>query len=100
MPFKEISELKDAIRATHGCESQWQGSVKVEEKFQGQLAWSGIIEVFSLIGHPRAKHAYAWTYREGDQNKTTVVLKIPPVDSAQSAVKVAIASKARPGNEA
>jgi hypothetical protein len=70
------------------------GSVRVEEKFQGQLAWSGIVEVFDLIGHPKAKHAYAWTYLDGDQNKTTVVLKIPPVDSPQSAVKVAIASKA------
>ncbi len=28
-----------------------------------------------------------------NQNKTTVVLKIPPVDSPYSAVKIAIASK-------
>ena len=95
MSSKEITELQNAIRATHGCESQWWASIKVEEKFQGHLAWSGIVEVFALIGHPRAKHAYAWTYREGDKNKTTVVLKIPPVDSPQLAVKVAIASKAR-----
>jgi hypothetical protein len=47
------------------------------------------------IGHPKAKRAYAWTYREGDQNKTIAVLEIPPVDSPESAVKVAIASKAR-----
>ena len=47
------------------------------------------------IGHPKAKRAYAWTYRKGDQNKTIAVLEIPPVDSPESAVKVAIASKAR-----
>jgi hypothetical protein len=34
-------------------------------------------------------------HRDGDQNKTVAVLEIPPVDSPQSAVKVAIASKAR-----
>jgi hypothetical protein len=46
-----------------------------------------------LIDHPKAKYAYAWIYRDDNQNRTTVVLKIPPVDSPQSAVKVAIASK-------
>jgi hypothetical protein len=30
---------------------------------------------------------------DGNQNRTTVVLKIPPVDLPQTAVKVAIASK-------
>jgi hypothetical protein len=49
--------------------------------------------VFALIGHPKAKYAYAWTYRDDNQNKTTVVLKIPPVDSPQTAVKIAIATK-------
>ena len=95
MPSKEIIELQNAIRATHGCESWWEASVKAEEKFEGKTVWSGIVEVFALVGHPQAKRAYAWTYRDGDQNRTTVVLKIPPVDSPQSAVKVAIASKRR-----
>jgi hypothetical protein len=42
-----------------------------------------------LADYPKAKYAYAWTYLDGNQNKTTVVLKIPPVDSPQTAVKVA-----------
>ena len=95
MQSKDIIELQNAIRATHGCESRWEASVKVEEKFEDKIAWSGIVEVFALVSHPKAKYAYAWTYRDDDQNKTTVVLKLPPVDSPQSAVKVAIASKAR-----
>jgi hypothetical protein len=60
-----------------------------------QTAWEGTVEVFELVGHPQAKRAYAWTYRDGDQNKTIAVLGIPAVDSPQSAVKVAIASKAK-----
>jgi hypothetical protein len=95
MRSKDIIELQNAIRATHECESWWEASVKVEEKFEGKTAWNGIVEVFALVGHPKAKYAYAWTYRDGDQNKTTVVLKLPPVDSPQSAVKVAIAAKGR-----
>jgi hypothetical protein len=48
-----------------------------------------------VTGHPKAKRAYAWTYRDGDQDKTMAVLGIPPVDSPQAAVKVAIAAKAK-----
>ena len=95
MPPKEITELKDAIRATHGCESLHVESVPVKEVFEGQTAWEGIVEVFHLVGHPKAKRAYAWTYRDGDHNKTITVLEMPPVDSPQNAVKVAMASKAR-----
>ena len=99
MPSREIIELQNAIRATHGCESRWEASVKVEETFEGKTAWSGIVETFSLIGHPKVKYAYAWTYRDGNQNGTTVVLKIPPVDSPYSALKVAIARKERQKSE-
>jgi len=95
MRSKDIIELQNAIRAIHECESRWEASVRVEEKFEGNTAWNGIVEVFALISNPKAKYAYAWTYRDRNQNKTTAVLKIPPVDSPQSAVKVAIASKVR-----
>jgi hypothetical protein len=95
MPHKRITTLKDAIRATHGCESLHVKSVRVKEIFEGQTAWQGTVEVFDLVGHSTAKRAYAWTYRDGDQNKTIAVLGLPPVDSPQSAVKVAIASKGR-----
>jgi len=95
MPPKEITELKDAIRAMHGCESLHVESVPVKEVFEGQTAWEGTVEVFDLVGHPKAKRAYAWSHRDADQNKTVAVLEIPPVDSPQSAVKVAIASKGK-----
>ena len=95
MPHKKITKLKDAIRATLGCESLHVESVPVVEQFEGEIAWQGTVEVFDLVGHPQAKRAYAWTYREGDENKTVAVLAVSPVDSPQSAVKVAIASEAR-----
>ena len=95
MPHKRITTRKDAIRATHGCQSLHVKSVPVVEQFEGKTAWRGTVEVFDLIGHPKAKRAYAWRYRDGDQNKTVTVLGIQPVDSPQTAVKVAIASKGR-----
>ena len=41
MPFTEITELQVAIRATHGCESWWEASVKVDEQLQGRLLHVG-----------------------------------------------------------
>ena len=79
----------------HGCESLHVESVPIKEIFEGQTAWQGTVEVFDLIGHPTAKRAYAWSYRDGDQNKMIAVLAIRPVDSPQSAVQVAIAAKAK-----
>ena len=96
MPHKKITTLKDAIRATHGCDSLHVESVLVVERFEGKVAWQGMVEVFDLVGHQKAKQAYAWTYQDDHHlNKTIAVLKLPPVDSPQTAVKVAIASKRR-----
>lgn len=93
--MKDIRLLQKAIKETHNCNSKHVSSAVVVERFEGKIAWRGKVEVFDLIGHPKAKRAYAWTYRDGDQNKTVTVLEQPPVDSPQSAVRLAIASKAR-----
>ncbi len=86
--------LREAIRAMHGCDSQHVGSKAVREVFQGQLAWLGIVEEFVLIGYPKATTCYAWRYRDGDRTEFVAVLALPPVDSPEAAVKVAIASEA------
>lgn len=90
-----IVDLQKAIKQTHGCDSQHVASEQVYESFEGRIAWQGTVEVFDLIGHPKAKRAYAWTYRDGDQNKAVAVLGIPPVDSPQTAVRLSIAAEAR-----
>ena len=95
MSPKEITELKDAIRATHGCESLHVESVPVKEIFEGDTAWEGTVEVFDLVGHPKANRAYAWSYRDGDETKSIVVLQITPVDSPEAAVRMAIAAQGR-----
>src|SRR5436190_23629651 len=93
---KNFESLRRAIKAIHGCDSRYVESVPVHEVFRGETAWKGTVEVFDLLGHEKAKRAYAWQYHDDADNiKTITVLKIPPVDSPQSAVKVAIASKAK-----
>ena len=46
-------------------------------------------------GHPKAKRCYAWSFTEGKQTRFVTVLEIPPVESAQTAVRAAIASVAK-----
>ena len=66
-------------------------SVAVVETFQGKTVWEGDVEVFRVRGHPQATHAYAWTY-DGDDGKPhhLAVLGVPPINSAQDAVKAAV----------
>jgi hypothetical protein len=87
--------LQEAISAMHGCESRYVRSVPVREVFNGLVAWEGVVEVFDLIDHPKAKRCYAWSYDDGKQTRSITVLELPPVDSPETAVKVAIAAKAR-----
>ena len=91
----DVKRLQKAIKEIRRCDSRHVESVPVVEQFEGQTAWQGTVEVFDLIGHPQATRAYAWSYRDGDKIKSVTILEIPPVDSPQSAVKVAIAAKAK-----
>ena len=49
----------------------------------------GEVEVFDLTGHPKAKRCYGWSY--GEPEEFITILELPPVDSAESAVKVGVA---------
>jgi hypothetical protein len=89
------ARVQAAIQHLHKCGAAYRETVPVHEVFRGQTAWQGHVEVFDLTGHPKAKRAYAWSHREGpnDQGERFVtVLEIPPVDSPQTAVKIAIAN--------
>jgi hypothetical protein len=76
-------------------ENKSVGSEPVIELFKGRVAWDGVVEIFDLTGHSKAKRCYAWSYLENDEPQYTTILEIPPVNSAETAVKVAIAAEAR-----
>jgi hypothetical protein len=80
--YPEIAEIQLAVEKAAGCPAKHIDSV----------VWEGEVEVFQLESHPKAKRAYGWRNWEGD---FTAVLEILPVDSPTTAVKVAIAAKAR-----
>jgi len=92
-----LERLQDAIRKLHGCESKHIQTVPVVETFKGKTVWDGEVEVFDLIGHPKASKCYAWAYNkdEGEGSRIVAVLEPPPVISPKTAVRAAIAAALR-----
>lgn len=90
---ERIDKLKEAVETMHRCKAKHVASNPVIELFRGEVAWDGVVETFAIEGHPKAKRCYAWSFSKNGEPKYTTVLEIPPVDSPESAVKVAIASK-------
>ena len=77
------------------CKAQHAFSTAVLEDFEGQLVWDGMVETFELESHPTAKLGYAFYFVENDAPIIKTVLGVPPADTPQNAVKVAIAAEAR-----
>jgi hypothetical protein len=93
-----IQSLRKAIRDLHGCDSRHVESVPVHEVFRGESVWRGEVEVFDLAGHPKARRCYAWGERKTPDDpgaQFITVLELPPVQDAQSAVRVAIVAQAK-----
>ena len=90
-----IAKLKEAIETMHRCKAVHVSSEAVIELFRGEVAWDGVVETFALTGHPRAKRCHAWSYKENGGTQFVAVLELPPVDSPETAVKVAIAAESK-----
>lgn len=97
----ELARLQDAIRRLHGCESTHSRSDPVKETFRGQTVWEGVVEIFDLIGYPKATRCYAWSHKNDDgSDRFVAVLELPPVDSPITAVRAAIvADSKKPTNK-
>ncbi len=95
-----LSRVGAAVSHLHKCGATHSKTVPVHEVFQGQTVWQGDVELFDLQGHPKAKRCYAWSHRQGesDQDQRFVaVLEIPPVVSAETAVRVQIVKDFKKG---
>ena len=96
-----IAQVQVAVSQLHNCGAVWRETVPVNEVFQGQTIWQGDVEVFDLHDHPKAKRAYAWGHLDGNKDHRTrfvAVLEIPPVNSAETAVRIQIIKDAKNSN--
>ena len=91
--------LRTAIHRMNGYEAVWRETVHVHETFQGKTVWKGDVEVFELIQHRKAKRAYAWVLLDGqhdDKIRFVVVLDLPPVKDARTAVRASMIAGSKP----
>ena len=96
--MSHIQELRDVIHRLHGGTATHIQSVPVKETFRGETVWDGVVEVFLLVGHPKANRIYAWAHDTDDPANPkhyVTVLHIPPVVSPQTAVRAAIVQEFR-----
>jgi len=93
-------ELKNAVERLHDCKAAFVEDIILVEGFGDKTAGSGSVSVFDLKGHPKATRAYAWSSAiEGStKRRYYAVLHIPPVDSAEKAVRAAIIRDYKPEN--
>jgi hypothetical protein len=85
-------DLKLAIMRLHNCDASYMKEVPIIEKFGSKTVWQGIVRVFKIAGNPQTDTCYAWSYPiEGStKRRYYTVLKIPPIDSPEKAVRAAI----------
>jgi hypothetical protein len=91
-----LQALREEIKYMYGCDSTWVESVAVREEQGGRVLWDGEVQRFTLLGHPRAKECFAWSHTsEGKPRRHHVVLREPPVDGPEAAVRTALRADAR-----
>ncbi len=83
-----------------GADSTLIHAVPVREMLEYCMVWDGVVHVFGLEGHPAATRAYAWSSPIEGRTKRCfyAVLEVPPVQSAQDAVRAAIVAEHKTGD--
>jgi len=95
-----LCALKSAIEDSHGCSARYLRTRSVEEVVRGKTVWIGDVEIFALTGHPKARRCYAWNHHEGKRGRGgrfVAMLKIPPVNSPETAVRASLVLNSKKG---
>lgn len=89
---ENIQQLKETVERMHNCKATFVETVNVAEAFQGNAVWEGIVHVFDITGNPISTRCYAWSSPiEGNtKRRYYAVLKVPPIDSPEKAVRASI----------
>jgi len=92
-----IEELQAVIRRIHGADAFHIKSVPVKETFSGKRMWEGVVEVFDLVGHPKAFRIYAWTNAGSPRklHRHVTVLRLHSIRSARDAVRATVTRQFR-----
>lgn len=90
-----IPDLVKAVEGMHGGQARLAKTIPVQETFQGQPVWEGVVHVFDLDGHPSATRAYAWSspIEGSDKRRCFAVLHLGGIKSPLDAVRAAIVAE-------
>jgi hypothetical protein len=61
MDEASAGQLQRVIESQHGTKSTFVKSVQIHRLSGSQMDWNGIVHVFDLSNHPKAKRAFAWS---------------------------------------
>lgn len=88
----DTNSLKTAVEGLHACRATFEMEQDVESYSGTELAWKGPVSVFQIEGNPNASICYAWSepIKGSDKRRFFAVLKTPPVDSPEAAVRASI----------
>lgn len=86
-----IRMLRRTILCEYSAHSDHIDRIRVMGIIDGQYIFDGHVQMFFLRDHPTATVCYAWAYtNKSGQVIVVTVLALPPVDSAQKAVRAAV----------
>jgi hypothetical protein len=93
----DTNQLKQAVESMHYCFARLVQSIPVRQIHEGAVEWNGVVHVFELTGHPKAKKAYAWSspIEGSDKRRFFALLHLPPVTSPLAAVRAAVEAEQR-----
>lgn len=89
----DIERLIQIFEQEHGSKATHRESVPVQEEWNGETPWEGVVEVFDLEGHFDAKRAYGWareTNNPKQPRRYVIVLHERPTISPMMAVRTSI----------
>ena len=83
--------LKRVIESQHGGTATFHQAFRVLPEHDRPTDWDGVVHVYDLKGHPKAKRAYAWScpIAGGTQPRYFAVLHMGKVIGPLEAVKAA-----------
>jgi hypothetical protein len=96
---RNINDLKEVIRQIHKCEILYSQEIAVVEKYGDKTVWSGVVHVFNIVGHPKTDTCYGWSFhiKGSKKRRYYTVLKIPPIDSPEKAVRASVVHNHKTG---
>ncbi len=88
--------LKDVVEQQHQCTATFREVAHVVETYNDATVWEGEVSVFD-VDHPEASTIYAWADPVPGRGapRYFAVLGKPPINTANDAVRAAIAARYR-----